>query len=349
MRLAAPVPLTGRYTMQGRQMAAGLKLWAYHSGAELSIDDDQSDPQRAVHIFQDLSRSPSPLAGEGRDGGFAIVLGPYGSDSVRAVATALPDKLIWNHGAAADDVQRLPNVISLTSPSSCYLVALTRAVARLRPGASVAVVTAAGRFADSAWTGLQAEANAIEVTINGRFTFNAPPSLAGDYPSPPAGEGRRRGLECILTIGPLEKEIELLRQLHKSDPSLLLGGVSPGLLSFPEALGADPEGILAPVQWHPALGDSPRLGPSSQQVLEDARSRGLGALDYVAAQAYAAALIAAECLQRSSHDPAGVARKLRSSTFFGDFELDSKTGEQRGHQMGVVQWLSGRQELVRSS
>jgi hypothetical protein len=343
VRLAAPVPLTGRYAIQGRQMAAGLKLWAHHSGAALSLHDDQSDPQRAVHIFQDFSSSPSPLAGEG--GGFAIVLGPYGSDSVREVATSLPDTLIWNHGAAADDVQRLPNVISLPSPSSRYLVTLTRAIARLRPGASVAVVTASGRFADYAWQGLVGEARFIDVSIAGRFNFT---SASSESPSPLWG-GSGRGFDTILAIGPLQKEVALFRQVRTTRPDLLVGGVSPGLSDFPQAFGADPEGFLAPVQWHTDLGHSPRLGPSSLQVLEHARSLGLGTLDYVAAQTYAAALIAAECLQRNSHDPAAVARNLRSSTFFGDFELDSKTGEQGGHQMGVVQWLDGRQELVGSS
>jgi hypothetical protein len=72
--------------------------------------------------------------------GCRFVLTPYGGDSTRAVATAHPDALVWNHGAAADDVQRLPGVVSVPSPASRYLVALGRAVAALRPGASVAVV-----------------------------------------------------------------------------------------------------------------------------------------------------------------------------------------------------------------
>jgi ABC-type branched-subunit amino acid transport system substrate-binding protein len=333
MRLAAPVPLTGRYAMQGRQMAAGLTLWAHRSGAELSLDDDQSDPQRAVELFQGWESD--------------IVLGPYGSDSVREVATSLPGTPIWNHGAAADDVQRLPNVISLPSPSSRYLVTLARALAWLRPGASVAVVTAPGRFADYAWQGLLAEALTIDVTIAGRFRFDQSLSpIANNFPPPPAGEGRVGAPDVVLAIGPLEKEIALFRQLRTRGEDLLLAGVSPGLSSFPQALGSDPDGFLAPVQWHPDLGRSPHLGPSTQQVLEDARSLGLGALDYVAAQAYAAALIADECHVRNPADPAKAARDLHTSTFFGAFALDPKTGEQRGHEMAVIQWRRGRQELI---
>jgi substrate-binding family protein len=342
-RLVAPVPLTGRYAMQGQQIAAGLRLWAHRSGAELSLEDDRSEPQRAVKIFRSVLASHSPgLPDRGLESGADIVLSPYGSDSVRAVATSLPATLIWNHGAAADDVQQLPNVVSVSSPSSHYLATLARAVAQLRPGASVAVVTAPGRFANYAWHGLLAEAGTIDVTIAGRFNFT---SASSEAPSPLRG-GSGRGFDTILAIGPFEKEVALFRHLRAMKPGLLLGGVSPGLLDFPQALGADAEGFLAPVQWHADLGYSPKLGPSSQELLEDAGSLGLGAFDYVAAQAYAAALIAAECQERNPNDPAKAARDLHTSTFFGDFALDPKTGLQNGHHMAVIQWRGGRQELI---
>ena len=315
------MPVTGRYAIQGRQMTVGLTLWSHRAGASLLLEDDQSRPQRAVEIFE-----------RAQGGGFDILLGPYGSDSVRTVASAFPDRLIWNHGAAANDTQRLPNVISLPSPSSRYLVALARAVAQLRPGGSVAVVTAAGRFGNYAWNGLTAEANDINLTITGPYSFSSYSEL--------------RDNNAILTIGPVEKEVALFRQLVERNPKLLLGGVSPGLSDFPQALGADPEGFLAPVQWHLDLGQSPALGPSSAQVLEDARLLGLAPIDYVAAQAYGAAVIAAECHRQHPSDPGKAARELRTSTFYGDFGLDPNTGEQRGHQMSVVQWRRGRQELI---
>ena len=333
MRLVAPVPLTGRYAVQGKQMAAGLKLWAHRSGASLSLEDDESRPEKAVAICAESASE--------------IVLGPYGSDSVRAVARAFPDQAIWNHGAAADDVQQLPNVISFPSPSSRYLVALASGVAGIRPGARVTIVTAPGRFAEHAWTGFIAEADDIDVTIGGRFSFDSPSALTGfESPSRLAGEGRGGAVDAVLAIGPVDKEIALFRQLLASRRDLLLGGVSPGLSAFPQALGADPEGFLAPVQWHPEIGHTPAVGPTSSQVIEDAVALGLPALDYVAVQAYAATLIGSYCFERDPTDPARVARALRTSTLFGDFELDPDSGEQRGHRMGVIQWREGRQHLL---
>jgi hypothetical protein len=220
------------------------------------------------------------------------VLGPYGSDSARAAAKS--GAVVWNHGAAADDVQRLAGVVSVPSPASRYLVALARAVLDLYGSASFAVVAAPGRFARFAREGL--EAVGIELVP-------------------------REQASAILLCGPLEWEIEWFRRLDRAS---VVGGISPGLPAFAELL--DPEGLLAPVQWHRGLG-----GPE-------------GLEDYVAAQAYAAALIAERCLELDPADPLGAALSLRTSTFFGAFEL-GEDGLQAGHRLAVVRWNSGRQEL----
>src|SRR5262249_24551202 len=78
-----------------------------------------------------------------------------GSDSTRVVAKAAPGSLLWNHGAAADDVQRLPAVVSVGSHASRYLIALGRAVAALRPSASLALVTASRTLPPLSPAGIQ--------------------------------------------------------------------------------------------------------------------------------------------------------------------------------------------------
>ena len=138
----------------------------------------------------------------------------------------------------------------------------------------------------------------------------------------------------------------LFRALARLAPSTLRGGISPGLAAFPAPLGADPEGLLAPVQWHPHTRTSPELGPSTAELVADAGASALGELDYVAAEAYAAALIAGRCLELGPDDPLGAARRLRTTTFFGAFELDPATGLQRGHRLSVVRWGRTRQELL---
>ena len=74
--LGAPVALSGRYAVQGAQVLVGLELWARHTGARLIVEDDRSDPARATRLHEQLARR------------CRLVLGPYGSDSTRAVAHA---------------------------------------------------------------------------------------------------------------------------------------------------------------------------------------------------------------------------------------------------------------------
>ena len=292
-------------------MRLGLELWAARAGIRLVLADDRSEPARAARLHTELRAR------------CRFVLGPYGSDSTRAVALAAAGRVVWNHGAAADDVQRLPGVVSVPSPASGYLAAAART---LPTDARIAVVAAPGPFARFAVAGLDREPA-------GRFSF-----------SDNAAQIAELRPDAVLACGPLEREVALFRALRPLLPGTVLAGVSPGLATFPEALGRDPEGFLAPVQWHPDLAGEPELGPSSEEIVAAAP----GPIDYVAAQAYAAALIAERCLDLSPGDPLTAARALRTTTFFGAFEL-APDGLQRGHRLAVVRWHGGRQELLRAS
>ena len=66
--------------------------------------------------------------------------------------------------------------------------------------------------------------------------------------------------------------------------------------------------------------------------------------DYVAAQAYAVALIGSHCRELEPDDPPAAAKRLRTSTFFGDFRL-AGDGLQVGHRLAVVQWRNGSRRL----
>ena len=225
------MPETGRYALQGVQLRAGVELWAARTGARLLIEDDRSSPQHAIEVHARLLAR-----------GCAFVLGPYGGDCTRAVARAAGGAAVWNHGAAADDVQRLAGVVSVCSPASRYLVALARAVVALGAGARVVVVTARGPFGRLAREGLEREARSLGVSIAASFSFADGPERIAAIAA-----------DAVLACGPFERELELLRALRLRAPQTVLGGVSPGLSAFPARLGEDPEGMIAVAQWHPGL------------------------------------------------------------------------------------------------
>jgi ABC-type branched-subunit amino acid transport system substrate-binding protein len=293
LKVGAPLSLSGRYAAQGRSARAGLEAWARDQAAELVVRDDESSAEVAVAIHRQLSNECS------------FVLGPYGSDLARAVARDAAGSVVWNHGAAADDVQRLPGVVSVPSPASGYLVAVADVVSALRPHPTICVLTAPGRFATCARQGIEAAAPDLDITL-----VNDPAAA-----------------HALLLCGPVGWEIEHI--LRHRRLGLLIGAVSPGLSEFPELFGDDPEGLLAPVQWHPALRTQPELGPLAVDLA-----------DYVAAQSYAVALISNHCHQLEPNDPLAAAKQLQTSTFFGGFRLASD-GLQVGHQLAVIQWKNG--------
>jgi hypothetical protein len=174
------------------QVRAGLQLWAQRAGAALRIEDDRSDPGRAARLHAELEAA-----------GCRLVLGPYGSDSTRACARR--GAVVWNHGAAADDVQRMAAVVSVPSPASRYLVALGRAVAELRAGARVAIAAGRGSFARLAAAGLEATAETLGLELLGRFPLTVPPERV-----------LAAGADAVLACGPLQPELALLRRLARS-------------------------------------------------------------------------------------------------------------------------------------
>jgi ABC-type branched-subunit amino acid transport system substrate-binding protein len=106
LRVGALVSLSGRYAVQGAEARLGLELWARERRVELVLVDDGSSPEAAARLYGRLAA------------GCRFVVGPYGGDSMRAVAKACSGSVVWNQGAAADDVQRLPGVVSVASPAS---------------------------------------------------------------------------------------------------------------------------------------------------------------------------------------------------------------------------------------
>jgi len=124
------------------------------------------------------------------------------------------------------------------------------------------------------------------------------------------------------------------RMLSAAQRESFLALIGDETARLPGLLAGDPEGFLAPVQSHPQLPHPVDLGPASVELD-----------DYLAAQAFAACLIAERCLELNPVELLTAARRLRAMTFFGAFELDS-SGLQVGHRLSVVHWRGGRRQIL---
>ena len=355
IRFGASVSTAGRYALQGRQALAGLRAWEAHAnsaggvgspgrGAGLPVDlvvhDDASSSTKAALNVERLIV----------DDRVDVLIGPYGSDLVRAAApvAARHGRLMWNQGGASDDIHRLDGrIVGILTPVSRYFTGFLDAIANARSAAQsvVSLYREGSPFGRLAAQGVEAECRANGIA-NTPLPYS---SLRSGMP-----ELLVRVLELqpdiVLSAGSFKDDCTLARELvAKGMGATAFGCVAAGVQEFGRMLGAAAEGIVGPSQWEPGGEWQADCGPSGSVV-----TRGVEALgatpDYPAAQAYAACLIAQRCLEMagSAEDERlwESACALDCTTFFGPFRIDPDTGLQLAKQMVWVQWIDGKKQVV---
>jgi branched-chain amino acid transport system substrate-binding protein len=276
--------------------------------------------------------------------GADLLAGPYGSGLTGEAAgwAAERQRVLWNHGGSADDVERMPWVVSVASPTSRYLAAVLEVLAPEVPRARVLVGAGTGAFGRAASRGAAEAADRLGMQLTA-----VPPSEVPDAPD----------ADILLLAGSFDEDVAVLRRLRIRPRAV--GAVAAGLREFAAAVGARrADGVLAPSQWEEGARLRPDVGPRPVDVLRALRFRlapGLATgtdashVEYPAAQAYAAVLVALRCLQETADLDDGTllsaARQLRCTTFFGRFGL-GPDGRQADHELVVVQWQDGVKRIV---
>ena len=342
--LAGSMSLTGRYAPQGRLAAAGLyqavqdvrnrggvRLAHRHLVPDVVILDDESTREGVRRSLDRVS-------------GADLLVGPYGSDLVAEAARWAADRgrALWNHGGNADDVQRLPRVVSVGTPASRYLPSVLDAVAPELPEARVTVAVGRGAFGRSVARGAREAAERLGMTIVGITTHD-------EVPEVPNGD-------VFLMAGTFAEDLELVRRLRARPPAI--GAVAAGLGMFGAELGRIAEGILGPSQWEESLRFPIDVGPRQAEVVRSLRARvfatlragaGAGHVEYPTAQAYAAGLLVMHCVEEAAslEDDAllATARRLRCTTFFGASGSTPMVGR-RNTRCWLFQWQEGAKAVV---
>jgi branched-chain amino acid transport system substrate-binding protein len=278
-------------------------------------------------------------------GGCDLVIGPYGSGLAGEAGgwAAERGRVIWNHGGSADDVETMPWLVSLASPTSRYLAAVVEVIAGDVPGGRILIGGGTGSFGRAAAQGASDAAATRGLTI---VDVVAPEEVPD-----------RVDADVLLLAGTFDEDVSVLRRLSRRPK--VVAAVAGGLREFFDAVGSRrAEGVLAPSQWEEGLRIRPTVGPRSVDVLRTLRFRlapglapGTAAahVEYPAAQAYAAVVIALRCVTETGgfDDEAlrTAARRLRCTTFFGRFGL-AGDGRQSDHDLVVVQWQNGAKCIV---
>jgi ABC-type branched-subunit amino acid transport system substrate-binding protein len=149
----------------------------------------------------------------------------------------------------------------------------------------------------------------------------------------------------------MEADLAFAREIRRQGVrAALVGLVATPMQHFRETLGSDADGFCGPSQWEVDASVRPELGPTSAQFATDFRDQFGVEPEYPAAQACAAGLIAAHCVELAGtldqEALRTVAAGLDLSTFYGRFRLDPETGQQVGHRLVVVQWRGGEKVVI---
>ncbi len=344
LRLGAPLSLSGRYAFLGRLAAGGLRALVRDTRGrgELRTSARHLVPQ--LRLVDDGGTRDGVRRGLDALAEADLLIGPYGSDLVDEAArwAAQHGRVLWNHGGSADRVQRLPGVASVPSPASRYFVPVLEALADPMPGARILLSAGGGRFGGAIAEGVREAAGRVGLEVVGSVV----PAEASDL----------SGADVLLLAGTFAEDVAVLRRLRRRPGAV--AAVGAGMSIFRTALGPQADGVLGPSQWeegvrYPYVVD---VGPRQADAVRSLRAEavpeiqvGPGHVDYPAAQAYAAGLIAMRCVEEvGGPDERALleaARRLRCTTFFGRFGL-GEDGRQRDHDVLAVQWQEGVKRVV---
>jgi ABC-type branched-subunit amino acid transport system substrate-binding protein len=330
LRIGACLSLSGKFAQFGRQAAKGLEAWRSLDGdADILIQDDESDRRTLEAVLPGVAARCD------------ILLGPYSTQLMRAAGNIAAERgwLIWNQGGSGDDVEEAHpgHVISVLTPTSRYAepFLLKMAGEADSPG-DLCIVQGPGSF------GRQVAEGAA--TIAHRFGIRTM-RVSPDDQIPPHGMSADWSL---FSAGVFEQDAELVAKvLPLPDPPRQVCAVAAGIREFGQAVD-DPDGAFGIAQWFPGSTADVALGPSEADFV-GAYTGPAGSLpDYPAVQAAAGAVIATHCAQlagsTSRDDLWAAAAELETSTFYGDFKIDPRSGAQVKHQTVLVCWKDG--ELV---
>ncbi|GAA4202431.1 hypothetical protein GCM10022252_58580 [Streptosporangium oxazolinicum] len=323
LTIGACLSLSGKHARFGTQARLGLEIWhAANSAPDLVIQDDRSDPAVLRASLRGLSDRCD------------LLLGPYSTRLMRGagdVAAGL-GRLIWNHGGSGDDVEAAHpgHVVSVLTPAGRYAEPFLRHLAGT--GAlPVRIVCGRGGFGRQVAAGAETIARSLGIDTVRLGPGDDLPRTAG-------------GAWALLCAGAFEEDVETVKRARSLPaPPRVVCAVAAGVREFGEAID-DPYGVYGVGQWFPGTADSAEVGIGEPDFLAAYRDRAGTLPDYPAVQAVAAAIIATHCATAAGDTGRdalwSAAASLETTTLFGAFKIDPRTGTQLGHRPALIRWES---------
>ena len=327
LRIGACLSLSGRFAQFGRLAAQGLETWrAFDGTADIRIEDDGSDRRTLEVVLPGVAARSD------------ILLGPYSTQLMRTAGRMAAESgwLVWNHGGSGDDVESATpgHVVSILTPTSRYAKPFLRRLAsEPRQGRDLCIVDGPGSFGRQVADGAAVTARQLGIRAV---------RVSADEQIPPPGMSTAWDL---FSAGVFEQDAELVgKALGSATPPREICAIAAGVREFGHVVD-HPDGVFGIAQWFPGSQQEAELGPAEGEFLRAYADRVGAVPDYPAVQAAAGAVIATHCARLAgdtSRDALwAVAAGLETSTLFGGFRIDHRSGAQVEHQTVLVRWTDG--------
>jgi branched-chain amino acid transport system substrate-binding protein len=351
------ISISGDFAVPGKKQLEGIELWKdYVNGrggifvkdenkyykVELKYYDDKSSKDEVIRLYEKLINEDK----------VDILFSPY-SSTLALTAAGISEKygrLMIVVGANSDTIfkQGYRYIVGTYTPASKMLAQAIDVVLKHKQSPSVAIIYKDDAFAKSVAEGAKAYAEQKGVRV---LAFEMYPRDAKDL-SPILTKIKGVQVDAVLGGGHYEDEVLLVRQAKELgiNPELMALLVSPSLPAFYDALKEASQGILAPSHWEPQLKYQITIGPTADEFMSSFRAKWGSDPSYHSAAGFAAGLYLQAAIEKAGTLKNDALRQafndLDIVTFYGRLKIDPATGNQVGHELVLLQWQSGRKEVV---
>ncbi len=347
IKIGYSLALTGKYAKTGKYQQEAFVMWAEEVNkrggllgrpVKLIHYDDKSDPKTGVKLYEKL------ITGDKVD----LVFGPYSSAVTNPVA-GVTEKYKYpmiTAGASSSKIfaQGRNYVFGSYSPAKDYMDGAL-ALAKEKGLKTVALIYADSLFPISTAKGVKAKAPSYGLKIVYEEKY---PRKTSDV-SPLLSKIKARNPDVVMAATYLPDAVLITRQMKELDvnPKILAFTVGPALPEFGKDLGDLANYVYGATQWE----ISPLLPfPNQKEWAEQYTKRWGREPDYHAASGWSAAQVMESCVKKVGSINREKIRDCLATTnmmtIHGNYAVDPVTGEQRGHEILLIQWQKGKKEIV---
>lgn len=343
IRIGATMSESGAYATQGIAARNGYRLCEQHINrdggllgreVEFIIHDDESDPDRAPALYEQLITEDSVDA----------IMGPYGSTLTEAVAPVTEAHRMVHISplAATSSIweQDREYLFMVLPPAELFLAGLIE-MGEERGLDRVAILQEEELFPSAAGDGAVAlaEERGLEVVFHETYATGTE-----DF-SGMLQQIEERDAEVLgMAASPLDDFIRATEQMKANDIHLKMFGTSGAVQEYQDALGDDADYTYGLSAWEPGLPH-----PGIDEFVEAYEAEFDRAPSFHAAGGYGACELFVEAVERAGSLEADRLREellaLETTTVFGEYAVDER-GYQIANQGVFIQWQDGEKVVV---